>query len=489
MASQDNSAQPDKTWLAKLRAEPNYRLTALIVACAMFMEHFDATVLATALPTIARDYHAPVADLSSAITAYLLALAIFIPVSGRLVDRFGPRSVFRAAVLIFVGSSILCAFSWSILSLTAARFLQGAGGAIMVPVGRLVILRVARKDQIVSAMAWLLVPMLIGPMLGPPIGGLIVTHLNWRWIFYVNVPIGLLGVALISLFIDTEKSDERRPLDWKGFFILGIALGALLFGFEGASRAGAALSSPALVGIGLIAGALYIGHARRVAHPVLDLTLLKDQSFRLSTIAGSLVRITQGGQAFLFPLLFQVGLGMNAAASGALILFLAGGALAAKAFTARILRGLGFRSTMLFNGLIISVLFALCGLIQADWPKPAVAGLLGVSGFFMSIQFTAYNTVAFEHIDQARMSSASSFYFTFQQMLLSLGVSIGALALRSSMLAARRVEPRPADFAVAFGVICVITATATFTHLQFPAYAGEGLNGRPVQGRKRFGRR
>jgi EmrB/QacA subfamily drug resistance transporter len=463
---------------ARLRATPNYRLVALIVACAMFMEHFDATVLATALPTIARDFHVPAVNLSSAITSYLLALAIFIPVSGWLADRFGLRTVFRGAMLVFVGSSILCAFTWSAESLSAARFLQGFGGALMVPVGRLAILRVARKDQIVSAMAWLLVPMLIGPIMGPPLGGFIVTYLDWRWIFYLNVPIGMLGVALISVFIEDLKGEERKPFDWIGFVLCGATLGGLLFGFESASRSGEALQSALLLTAALIAGGLYFAHAGRAAHPVLDLRLFRDRSFRLSVSAGSLTRFTLGGQSLLMPLMFQVGLGMNAAASGALIFSSAVGALFAKAAVGRALRTLGYRNVMLLNGVMICLLYTACGFIRADWPHPVTMALLVAAGFFISIQFTSYNTVAFEHIEQSQMSAASTFFFTMQQMTISVGVCAGALALRGSMMAAGHVEPHASDFTAAIAATSAFAGIATLIHLKFSPNAGEDLSGR-----------
>lgn len=476
MTCPDNSTiAPAANWFERLRTTPNYRLTALIVASAMFMEQVDATVLATALPTMARDYHAPVVNLSSAITAYLLALAIFIPVSGRLVDRLGARTVFRGAVLIFMGSSVLCAFAPTIGWLTAARFLQGMGGAIMVPVGRLVLLRVAPKDQLVTATAWLITPVLIGPIIGPPLGGLIVTHLDWRWIFYLNLPMGALGVTLISLFIDNGRSGERHPLDFIGFLLSAVSLGCLLFGFESVSRAGEGLKAGLLISAGLAIALFYVAHARRVTHPVLDLTLLRDQSFRLSMMAGSLTRITQGAQTFLTPLLFQVGLGMNAAASGALILSIAVGAMLAKTITTQTLRRFGFRNSMIVNGLATSALYATCGLFRADWPTPVIIIVLGLSGFFMSMQFSAYNSIAFETIEPQRLSTASSFYFTFQQVLLSLGVCMGAIALHGGMIVGRHAEPRPLDFTVAFAIVCGITVTAVFVHRAFPANAGAAL--------------
>jgi MFS family permease len=324
--------------------------------------------------------------------------------------------------------------------------------------------------------------MLIGPIMGPPLGGLIVTHLNWQWIFFLNVPIGVLGVVLISIFIAETKGEERRPLDWRGFFLSGITLSALLFGFEGASRIDEAVMSVVLIAVGISFGALYLAHARRTAHPLLDIGLFKDKSYRLSVIAGSLSRITQGGQALLTPLMFQVGLGMNAAASGVLILSIAVGALIAKATMTPLLRKFGYRNTMTFSGIAISVLYGSWGFVRADWPEAATIALLTVSGFFMSVQFTAYNTIAFENIDQSRMSNASTFYFTLQQMMISVGVCAGALALRASSLVTQNATPQPEDFTVSFVVLSAITLAATIFHLRLPPNAGAGLTGAKKEG-------
>ncbi len=460
------------------RSAPNYRLTAVIVATALVMEQIDATVLTTALPTIAHDFATPVIGLSVLITAYLLALAVFVPVSGRLADRFGARAVLRAAVGLFLAASVMCAFAPSIAFFTAARFLQGMGGAIMIPVCRLALLRVARKDEFVTAMAWLITPALIGPILGPPLGGLIVTHLNWRWIFYLNLPVGAAGMVLISLFIDNSRHPVKHRLDGLGFLLSAVALGCLLFGFEDASHKGEELRAALLIAAGIAAGAVYLQHARRTEHPVLDFTLLRDRSFRLSLLAGSCTRITQGGQAFLLPLLFQVGLGMTAAASGGMILFIAIGALAAKFVVMRLFRRLGFRTSMIVNGLAVSLFYGLCGLFRHGWPDPAMIAVLALSGFFMSLQFSAYNTIAYEHIDHDRLSTATSFYTTFQQMLLSTGVCTGALSLRLSMAVDGHPAPAPADFTAAFAVAAGVTALATFVHFRFPRDAGAVLSGR-----------
>jgi EmrB/QacA subfamily drug resistance transporter len=320
-----------------------FRTVALIVACALFIEHLDATVLATALPTMARDLQAPVTDLSSAMTSYLLALAIFIPASGRIADRFGSKTVFRAAILLFLAGSVLCGQATSLGFIVAARFLQGIGGAMMIPVGRLVLLRSVAKEDMVQAMSWLVIPALIGPIVGPPVGGFIVTYLNWRWIFYLNIPIGLLGVVLVSLFIAQVREEDPPRADWVGFFLSGVCLGCLLFGFEMSSRAGELRPALGLIATGLITGGLYLAHARRHAAPILDLTLMAIPTFRISVIAGALTRIAQGAQPFLLPLMLQVGFGMNAEASGSITLAGALGSLVMKGLAPHVLRHFGFR--------------------------------------------------------------------------------------------------------------------------------------------------
>ena len=455
----------------------NYRLVALIIACALFMEQMDATILATALPTMARDFHVPATNMSSALTSYLLALAIFIPASGRLADRFGSRTVFRAAILIFVAGSALCGVAPSLPFIMGARFLQGLGGAMMIPIGRIVLLRSVAKEDMVSAMSWLIMPALIGPILGPPVGGAIVTYLDWRWIFYLNLPIGLLGVFLVTRYIGEVRAETPVRADPWGFVLSGVALGCLLFGFEMTSRTGELPLALGLIGIGCVAGALYIRHARHRADPILDLSLMRVPTFRLSLIGGSLTRITQGAQPFLLPMMLQLGFGMTAAASGAITVAGAIGSLAMKGLAPRILRRWGFRRSLIIGGLGASAGYAVCGLFRPDWPVPLIFGVLMVSGFFMSFQFSAYNTIAYDEIPSERMSSATSFYATFQQLMLSLGICVGAAALHVGMLGGGHALPRLGNFTLAFWVVTAVSASATIWNARFAADAGAGMSG------------
>ncbi|WP_404477850.1 MFS transporter [Novosphingobium sp. BL-52-GroH] len=455
----------------------NYRLIALIIASALFMEFVDATVLATALPTMALDFGVRPQEMSVALTSYLLALAIFIPASGVLADRFGSRTVFRTAIALFVAGSLACGVAPTLELIVAARFVQGIGGAMMIPVGRLVLLRSVAKRDMVNAMSWLLVPALIGPIIGPPLGGFIVTYLDWRWIFYINLPMGTLGFWLVGRYIANIREDEPAPFDALGFVLSGVSLGCLLFGFEMVSRPGEGIIAAALVALGATAGVFYVRHARGREGAILNLELLKDETFRLSVIAGSITRITQGAQPFLLPLMMQVGLGFSAARSGTITVAVAIGSLAMKSMAQRVLRRFGFRRALIWNGMIATAGYAVCGFFGPGWPVWAMFCVLAFSGFFMSFQFTAYNTIAYAGVDKKDMSSATAFYSTFQQLMLSLGICVAAVALHLAMLANGSATPTLGDFSAAFWVVTAVSLTATFWNLRFAPDAGAEISG------------
>ncbi|VWX51481.1 MDR family MFS transporter [Novosphingobium sp. 9U] len=445
----------------------NYRTVALIIACAMFMENLDATVLATALPTMARDLGVKAPEMSVTLTSYLLALAVFIPASGAAADRFGAKNVFRAAIALFVAGSIACGLAPSLEGMTIARFVQGMGGAMMMPVGRLVLLRSVAKRDMVSAMSWLIMPALIGPIMGPPLGGFIVTYLDWRWIFWLNLPIGFAGILLVGRFIADVREPLQHTFDRGGFALSAVALGCLLAGFEMASRSGSGRLAASLITVGAVAGALYLRHARRVDHPVLDTSLMAVPTFRLSVIGGSFTRITQGAQPFLLPLMMQLAFGLSAAESGAMTLATAIGSFGMKGIAPRLLRRFGFRSSLIWMGLFGTAAYAACGLFRPEWPLPAVFAVMLVSGFLLSFQFTAYNTIAYDEIGKERMSAATSFYATFQQLMLSLGICMGATALHASMTLRGHARPEFSDFSAAFWVVTMMSMLALFANLRF----------------------
>lgn len=455
----------------------DYRTTALIVASAMFMEQLDATVLATALPTMAGDFAVTAPHMSIALTSYLLSLAIFIPASGWAADRYGARTVFCSAILVFTVGSALCAQAPGLPWLVAARLLQGVGGAMMMPVGRLVILRSVAREDMVSAMTWLLVPALLGPIVGPPLGGAIVTYLNWRWIFYINLPIGLLGMVMAGRTIANWKGEVSEPLDVKGFLLSGCALGCLFFGFELVSRAGRIPLALELLAVGLVSGGFYLRHAARHEAPILDVSLMRVPSFRLSVIGGSLTRITQGAQPFLLALMLQLGFSLSAVQSGGMVLATAFGAMLMKTLAPRLLRRFGFRRSLLVNGLISSAGFAVCAAFRPGWNFALIFAVLLAGGFFISFQFTAYNTVAYAEIEPGRMSRAISFYTTFQQLMLSSGICVAATALHLSMAAWGHPHARLEDFSAAFLTVTGISALALIWNRRFDPGVGADISG------------
>jgi EmrB/QacA subfamily drug resistance transporter len=457
---------------------PGFRTVALIIASAMFMEQLDGTILATALPSMAESFDVSPLHMSVALTSYMLSLAVFIPASGAIADRYGSRNVFRSAILLFTIGSILCGLSGNLPLLVLSRLLQGMGGAMMVPVGRLVLLRSVPKSELVSAMSWLLVPALIGPVIGPPLGGFIVTWASWRWIFYINVPIGIAGMWLATKYVPDVRIAERQRFDRVGFVLSGISLSCLVFGLEMASRGGTAGSGSAgLMLGGLIVGAVYVWHSRRVANPILDLSLMRFPTFRLSVIAGSLTRITAGSVPFLLPLMMQLGFGFSAAHSGVVTFVSALGAMLMKATAAPVLRMWGFRATLVWNGVLSMVCVALCAAFRPDWPLWTIYSVLLLSGFFQSLQFSAYNTVAYADIPSERFSSATSFYTTFQQLMLSVGICVAAAALHVSVTWNGHEHAQLPDFSVAFIVVTFVSLIAAPVCLLLPRNAGAEMSG------------
>jgi EmrB/QacA subfamily drug resistance transporter len=457
-------------------------LVPLIVACALFMENLDSTVIATALPAIAHSLGEDPLRLNLAITCYLLSLAVFIPLSGWVADRYGARTVFRAAIVGFTVGSICCGLSQSLPELVASRILQGMGGAMMVPVGRLVMLRSVPKSELVRAMSYLTVPALIGPVLGPPLGGLIVTYTSWRWIFFINLPIGLLGITLATLFIENIRETERWPLDIVGFALSGVGLAGLVFGFETAGRGvlpGTIVV--ALLLVGAICLALYTFHARLKAQPIIDLALLRIPTFAGAIVGGSIFRIGIGALPFLLPLLLQLGFGMSPFASGLLTFASAAGALTMKMTAAPIIRALGFRVVLIGNAVVSGVFVLSYALFRPDTPHWLIfAGLL-IGGFFRSLQFTSINTLAFADVPPGQMSRATSFQSMAQQLSMSIGIGTGALILHVALALQHRSELMWTDFVPAFAIVGGIALASIGFFLPLPREAGAEVSGHRVR--------
>lgn len=452
-------------------------LIPLIVACALFMENLDSSVLATALPAIAADLGQSPLKLNLAITSYLFSLAVFIPVSGWVADRFGARTVFRAAIAVFTTGSLLCGFADSFWELVGARVLQGMGGAMMVPVGRLVMLRSIPKSELVRAVAWLTVPALVGPVIGPPLGGFLTTYLSWRWIFWINLPIGLLGMVLVTLYIPNVREENVPPLDWTGFGLSAAGLIGLVFGFETIGRD--MLPDAAVGGLllgGAIATSLYVWHARRHPHPLLDLRLLKTPTFRAGIAGGFLFRIGVGALPFLLPMMLQLGFGLSAFDSGMITFASAAGALTMKMAARPVLRFFGFKRVLIGNALISGIFIAICGLFRPETAPLLIFGLLLFGGFFRSLQFTSINTMTISDIPNERMSRATSFTSMMQQLSLSAGVAVGALVLHATV-AGGGGDIGPADFMPAFFTVGVAAMLSALLFVRLPADAGAEVSG------------
>ncbi len=454
-------------------------LIPLIVACALFMENLDSTVVSTSLPAIAQSFGENPLRLNLAITSYLLALGIFIPLSGWMADRFGARKVFCSAIVVFTLGSIACSAVSNLPEFVLARILQGVGGAMMVPVGRLVILRTIPKHDLVNAMAWLTVPALIGPMLGPPLGGFISTYGSWRWIFLINIPIGILGLALAYKYIDNIKEERREHFDSFGFVIVSLGVAATMFGFENAGR-GILPNSVviALLVIGVALLGVYYRHTRINPAPIIDLTLFRIPTFRSSIVGGFIFRMGLGALPFLTPLMLQLGFGLTPFASGMITFAGAAGAITMKIAAAPIIRRFGYRNILIANTFICAAFMASYGFFTPSTSHLFIILTLLVGGFFRSLQFTSLNTIAYADIDNPRMSRATTLSSVAQQLSLSFGVGIGALVLHATLSLSGRETLIASDFGPAYFFIACISFLSLFFFIPLASDAGDAVSGR-----------
>ena len=458
-------------------------LVPFVVACAMFMQNLDSTVIATALPTIAHSLGETPLRLNVAITCYLLSLAVFIPISGWTADRFGARRVFSFAIVVFTLGSIACGISTTLPELVGARILQGMGGALMVPVGRLVLLRTVPKSELVRAMSFVSVPALIGPVMGPPLGGFIVTYASWRWIFFINIPIGILGIILVNLLVGDLKETGRRPLDRSGFLLTGVGLASLAFGFENVGR-GALPSSAviALLAIGVICLTLYVRHAHRVSHPIIDLALFKIPTYASASIGGFLFRMGLGALPFLLPLMLQVGFGLSALHSGLLTFASAAGAMLMKTSAVRILRTFGFRLVLVGDAIISAGFLFGYSLFRPDTPHFVIFLALLIGGFFRSLQMTSINTLGYADVPPAMLSRATSLSSMAQQLSQTAGVATAALLLHTALTLRGGTALAAPDFYPVFMAVAMISLLSVPFFLKMAPDAGAEVSGRaPAQ--------
>jgi EmrB/QacA subfamily drug resistance transporter len=402
-----------------------YRTIALTVSTAVFMQFLDATALNTALPAIARDLHVPAVSLNVAILSYQLAMAALIPVGSVAADRFGPRNAFCGALFVFLLGSLLCAASRSLPALVAARALQGCGGAVMMPVSRQLVVRSAARHELVSAMNWLLVPGIVGPLLGPVVGGLIVTYGSWHWIFLINVPVALIGIALAFWLVPDSDVCVPKPIDFKGVALIAVTIICLVFGLEGVARPQASVFAWAPLAIGLLLGWAYVRHAATNPDAVLDLSLLEVGSFRHSMIVGTMLRTIVGATGFLMPLWFQLAMGMSAAQAGTLMVMGALAALFSRFLGGPLMKRTHPRQIALLGTAALVVALLLTACLRPALPLALFYVILFVQGLMVSVPLMMISAAAYVDIPPERIGGATGLYTTVQQVTLSLGVTAG----------------------------------------------------------------
>jgi EmrB/QacA subfamily drug resistance transporter len=457
------------------------RIVPLIIAVALFMENMDSTVIATSLPAIAADIGTNPLALKLAVTSYLLSLAIFIPASGWTADRFGARTVFRAAIAVFMLGSIGCALSSSLSDFVIARIVQGMGGAMMTPVGRMVLVRTIDRRELIGAMAWVSTPALIGPVLGPPVGGFITTYASWHWIFIINIPMGLLGIVLATRYIPDVKAEKHERFDLVGMALAGLGIGGVAFGL---SVLGLNFL-PLWIVAALIAGGTgfiiaYLMHARRTPNPALDLTLFRLPSFFGAVVGGFLFRLGIGALPFLLPLMLQIGFGLNPFHSGLITFATALGAMGMKWATTSILRNHGFRNVMTINAVVSALFLGVCAFFTVQTPVWLMVLLLFTGGFFRSLQFTSINSLAYAEVEPARAGRATSLVSVAQQLAMSAGVAVGAMAVELTLHVRGGTTFTAADFPPAFLAVAFISLLSVFFFARLAPDAGAEMSARPA---------
>ena len=454
-----------------------HRFAPLILAIALFMEQMDSTVIATSLPAIARDLDVGPITLKLAMTSYLVALGVFIPLSGWAADKFGAKRVFICAIAVFVAGSILCAFSNSLPAFVVSRFLQGMGGSMTVPVGRAILLRSTQKSELISAMAMFTIPGVIGPLVGPPVGGFITTYFSWEWIFLINVPIGVIGMGLSAIYLPRIEAEPPPPADLVGFLLSGIGAAGVVFGLS-------VVSLPALppvigvisVVVGLASTTAFIRHARRHPHPVLNLDLFRIETFRICVISGTIFRIAMGAVPFLLPLMLQLGFGLSAFHSGMITFVAAGGALFTKFLAHRVFSHFGFRRTLLAAALLSGVGTAANAFFWPDTAYLALVSVLFLTGFARSFFFTGINILGFADIEQAQTSQATALNAVIQQISGALGVAFAGIVLEiQAMVSGQSLGV--SSFHIAFLCVAALNVIAAWPIFHLPANAGSSVSG------------
>ncbi|PDS77993.1 MFS transporter [Rhizobium sp. L43] len=455
------------------------KIVALVVAVSFFMQILDGTIVATSLPQMAASFNVQPVSMSIGITVYMLTMAAFIPLSGWLGDRFGARRVFLTSIGVFTIASLFCGLSGSLTEFVLWRALQGAGSALMTPVGRIIVLKNARKSELVQAIALITWPALTAPVIGPVLGGFITTYASWHWNFLINIPIGVLGMGLVLRFVPEQRESDPGRLDVLGFILSAAGLTFLLTALELSVKwDGGLLPVMAMLAAGIVLSFLATRHFLAVDNPLLDLSAFRVQTFSMSTLsAGTACRTAINATPFLLPLLFQLGFGLSSIAAGAYLLVYFLGNLGMKTVTTPLLRFFGFRTVLVLNGLIAAFSIVACGFLSPDTPRFFIHALLFLAGLSRSMEFTALNTLAFADIGPAQRSSASTLSSMLQQVSMLLGVAVAAAVLNIASALRGADNPVLADFRWAFVVVGVIGVVSSLRFLQLPAEAGAEVSG------------